>query len=66
MLLYLYHIVVDMCTFVDPYEDQFEKHSEARKEKIAKNEYQRLKNIAKNTKGKRVKGLKIKEIPFHS
>ncbi len=40
----------------DPYEDQFEKQSADKKERIAKNEYQRLKNIAKNTKGGRVKG----------
>lgn len=40
----------------DPYEDQFEKRDKARKEGIAKNEYQRLKNIARGTKGSRLKG----------
>lgn len=42
------------CT--DPYEDQFEKKDKARKEGIAKNEYQRLKNMKKSLKGGRVKG----------
>ena len=40
----------------DPNEDQFEKHSKERAEKIAKNEYQRLSNISKAQKGKRLKG----------
>ena len=35
---------------LDPYEDQYEKRKTAKKERIAKNEYQRLRNIAKNTK----------------
>lgn len=40
-----------LCYFcLDPYEDQFEKKIQAKKEKIAKNEYQRLRNIAKNKK----------------
>jgi regulator of ribosome biosynthesis len=30
----------------DPMEDQFAKRAEARKEKVAKNEYQRLRNLA--------------------
>lgn len=34
----------------DPYEDQFAKKIEAKKERIAKNEYQRLRNIARNKK----------------
>ncbi|XP_058958758.2 ribosome biogenesis regulatory protein homolog [Pocillopora verrucosa] len=34
----------------DPYEDQFEKKFEAKKERVAKNEYQRLRNIARNRK----------------
>ena len=39
------------CYFcLDPYEDQFEKKIQAKKERIAKNEYQRLRNIAKNKK----------------
>ena len=36
---------------VDINEDQFEKRAKERKEKIAKNEYQRLRNIDKNRKG---------------
>lgn len=34
----------------DPYEDQFEKRNQAKKERVAKNEYQRLRNIARNRK----------------
>lgn len=34
----------------DPYEDQFEKRIQAKKERIAKNEYQRLRNISRNKK----------------
>lgn len=41
-------ILVYFC--LDPYEDQFEKKIQAKKERIAKNEYQRLRNIAKNKK----------------
>ena len=41
-------ILVIIC--LDPYEDQFEKKIQAKKERIAKNEYQRLRNIAKNKK----------------
>lgn len=41
---------------VDPYEDQFEKKASARKEQIAKNEYQRLKNISRAGKGGAIKG----------
>lgn len=36
--------------FSDPYEDQFAKKIEAKKERVAKNEYQRLRNIARNKK----------------
>jgi hypothetical protein len=38
----------------DPYEDQFEKRVQKKKESTAKNEYQRLRNIAqhKNVKSK--------------
>lgn len=41
-----------VCFFlhVDPYEDQFEKRNQAKKERVAKNEYQRLRNIARNRK----------------
>ncbi|KAK7076526.1 Rhodanese-related sulfurtransferase [Halocaridina rubra] len=35
---------------VNPYEDQFEKRSKLKKEKVAKNEYQRLRNIARQNK----------------
>lgn len=38
------------CFCLDPYEDQFEKKIQAKKERVAKNEYQRLRNIAKNRK----------------
>ena len=38
------------CFFSDPYEDQFEKKNQAKKERVAKNEYQRLRNIARNRK----------------
>lgn len=41
---------------VDPYEDQFEKKAEKRKERVAKNEFQRLKNLARSQKGAKVKG----------
>ena len=34
----------------NPYEDQFAKASAAKKERIAKNEYQRLRNIARSSK----------------
>ena len=33
-------------------EDQFEKINKAKKERVAKNELQRLRNIARNMKGK--------------
>lgn len=36
----------------DPYEDQFEKLSKAKKERAAKNELQRLRNIGRKMKGK--------------
>ena len=45
------------CGFLDPYEDQFEKKSEKRKERVAKNEYQRLRNIARSQKSAKVKGI---------
>jgi len=34
----------------DPYEDQFEKKSEAKSERVAKNELQRLRNLARSKK----------------
>ena len=39
----------------DQFEDQFEKRSKEKEERTAKNEYQRLRNLARNKKGK-VKG----------
>ena len=36
----------------DPMEDQFAKQTEAKRERIAKNELQRLRNIARSNKGK--------------
>jgi hypothetical protein len=44
------------CLKPDPYEDQFEKRDSKRKEAIAKNEYQRLRNIKRNLKDGKVKG----------
>ena len=41
--------------FSDPYQDYFEKEGEERKEKVAKNEYQRLRNISRGQKG-RIRG----------
>ena len=49
-------MTVHSAAHLDPYQDYFEKESEERKEKVAKNEYQRLKNIARSQKGK-VKGM---------
>ncbi|XP_039265046.1 ribosome biogenesis regulatory protein homolog [Styela clava] len=41
--------VLEVPSNADPYEDQFEKRSKAKKERVAKNELQRLRNIAKRT-----------------
>jgi regulator of ribosome biosynthesis len=38
----------------DPFEDQFEKKQKDKKERVAKNEYQRLRNIARHEKGIRL------------
>ena len=45
----------NLLPFLDPYEDQFEKRGKEKMERVAKNEYQRLRNIARNKKipGKR-------------
>ena len=43
----------------DPFEDYFEKDAEERKEKVAKNEYRRLQNIARTQKSGRLKGLLV-------
>ena len=45
-----------MAGCVDPYEDQFEKKRKQKDESVAKNEYQRLKNLARGMKGGKVKG----------
>lgn len=37
-------------SFIDPNEDQFAKRMAAKKERVAKNEFQRLKNIARANK----------------
>jgi regulator of ribosome biosynthesis len=42
---------IEVPTNADQYEDQFDKVDNVKKEKVAKNELQRLRNIAKNTKG---------------
>lgn len=49
----------------DPYEDQFEKKSEAKSERVAKNELQRLRNLARAKKVTvpAAKGLTAKERP---
>ena len=41
---------------LDPFEDQFEKRNTAKKERVAKNELQRLRNIARRS-GKKVPGV---------
>ena len=50
-------VLISLYHDIDPYEDQFEKQSEAKKERIAKNEYQRLRNIAKAEKSGKLKGM---------
>jgi len=42
--------VLEVPQNADPYEDQFEKKSEVKSERVAKNELQRLKNIARSRK----------------
>ena len=41
-----------VCIYADPFEDQFAKRQKAKKEAVTKNELQRLRNIARNMKGK--------------
>lgn len=41
-----FHLFIDL----DPNEDQFAKRTAAKKERVAKNEFQRLKNIARANK----------------
>jgi hypothetical protein len=50
--------VIDFVLFflADPFEDQFEKKQKDKKERVAKNEYQRLRNIARHEKGIRLQG----------
>ncbi|VDL86833.1 unnamed protein product [Schistocephalus solidus] len=42
--------VIEVPDNADPYEDQFEKATKERNERRAKNEFSRLKNIARSTK----------------
>jgi len=44
--------VMEVPVTSDPYEDQFAKAADAKKERVAKNEFQRLRNIAKARKVK--------------
>jgi len=46
------HVIINVIINADPYEDQFAKRQKAKKEAVAKNELQRLRNIARNMKGK--------------
>ncbi|GFR80599.1 ribosome biogenesis regulatory-like protein [Elysia marginata] len=48
--------VIEVPDNADPYEDQFEKRKTAKKERVAKNELQRLRNIARTQK-KKVPGI---------
>jgi len=48
--------VIEVPGNVDPMEDQFEKRNTAKRERVAKNELQRLRNIARR-KGKKVPGV---------
>lgn len=41
--------VIEIPANADPYEDQFEKRAKAKNERVAKNELQRLRNIARRT-----------------
>ena len=45
--------------YVDPFEDQFEKSAEKRQEAVAKNEFQRLRNVAMSQKAGKIKGIII-------
>ncbi|RUS78108.1 hypothetical protein EGW08_014116 [Elysia chlorotica] len=48
--------VIEVPDNADPYEDQFEKRKTAKKERVAKNELQRLRNVARSQK-KKVPGI---------
>ena len=48
----------------DPYKDPFEERDKERKERIAKNEYQRLRNIARAEKGGKLKGKVFFSVHF--
>lgn len=50
--------VLEVPDNADPYEDQFAKKSEEKSEKVAKNEFQRLRNLAKS------KNIKIPRLGF--
>ena len=45
----------------DPYEDQFAKRKKAKSERVAKNELQRLRNVARSRK---MKGTQIFQIHY--
>lgn len=42
--------VIEVPANADPYEDQFEKKNQEKSERVAKNEFQRLRNLAKAKK----------------
>ena len=44
--------LLEVPTNADPYEDQFAKKKKEKQERVAKNELQRLRNIARTTKSK--------------
>lgn len=53
LLMILLTSFSELCKyFADPNEDQFEKRIKAKKERVAKNEFQRLRNLARNKAGK--------------
>ncbi|XP_065065806.1 ribosome biogenesis regulatory protein homolog [Rhopilema esculentum] len=52
--------LVEIPDQADPYEDQFEKLTKEKKEKVAKNELQRLRNIARNKKGGKILSTELK------
>ncbi len=45
-------VLIVVILLIDPNEDQFAKLKKEKKERVAKNELQRLRNIARNMKGK--------------
>ena len=47
---------------LDPYEDQFEKSAEKRKEAVAKNEFHRLRNVKTAQKAGKIKGMVVHKL----